>query len=56
MLNSIEKKRLTAMSHGQLYQQRMKKVFDKKVKPRVFQEGDLVLEKVLSFAPDSRGK
>ncbi|KAI5443930.1 hypothetical protein KIW84_012526 [Lathyrus oleraceus] len=34
----------------------MKKAFDKKVKPRVFREGDLVLKKVLSFAPDSRGK
>ncbi|KAI5438624.1 hypothetical protein KIW84_024382 [Lathyrus oleraceus] len=49
-------KRLTAMCHGQLYQQRMKKAFDKKVKPRVFREGDLVLKKVLSFVPDSRGK
>ncbi|KAI5445260.1 hypothetical protein KIW84_013482 [Lathyrus oleraceus] len=55
-LNLIEEKRLTAMCHGQLYQQRMKKDFDKKVKPRVFREGDLVLKKVLSFAPDSRGK
>ncbi|KAI5406183.1 hypothetical protein KIW84_052795 [Lathyrus oleraceus] len=55
-LNLIEEKRLTAMCHGQLHQQRMKKAFDKKVKPRVFREGDLVLKKVLSFAPDSRGK
>ncbi|KAI5402414.1 hypothetical protein KIW84_050143 [Lathyrus oleraceus] len=55
-LNLIEEKRLTAMCHGQLYQQRMKKAFDKKVKPRVFREGDLVLKKVLYFAPDSRGK
>ncbi|KAI5384320.1 hypothetical protein KIW84_071362 [Lathyrus oleraceus] len=55
-LNLIEEKRLTAMCHGQLYQQRMKKAFDKKVKPRVFREGDLVLKKVLSFVPDSRGK
>ncbi|KAI5385547.1 hypothetical protein KIW84_072229 [Lathyrus oleraceus] len=55
-LNLIEEKRLTAMCHGQLYQQRMKKAFDKKVKPRVFREGDLVLKKVFSFAPDSRGK
>ncbi|KAI5431041.1 hypothetical protein KIW84_035261 [Lathyrus oleraceus] len=55
-LNLIEEKRLTAMCHGQLYQQRMKKAFDKKVKPRVFREGDLVLKKVLSFASDSRGK
>ncbi|KAI5392842.1 hypothetical protein KIW84_060127 [Lathyrus oleraceus] len=44
------------MCHGQLYQQRMKKAFDKKVKPRAFREGDLVLKKVLSFVPDSRGK
>ncbi|KAI5426215.1 hypothetical protein KIW84_031875 [Lathyrus oleraceus] len=55
-LNLIEEKRLAAMCHGQLYQQRMKKAFDKKVKPCLFREGDLVLKKVLSFAPDSRGK
>ncbi|KAI5438202.1 hypothetical protein KIW84_024085 [Lathyrus oleraceus] len=30
------------MCHGQLYQQRMKKAFDKNVKPRVFREGDLL--------------
>jgi hypothetical protein len=34
----------------------MKKAFDKKVKPRVFREGDLVLKKILSFKLDSRGK
>jgi hypothetical protein len=39
-LNLIEEKRLTAMCHGQLYQQRMKKAFDKKAKPLVFREGD----------------
>ena len=33
----------------------MEKAFDKKVKPRVFQEGDLVLKKILSFKPDFRG-
>ena len=52
-LNLIEEKRLTAMCHGQLYQQRMKKAFDKKVKPRVFR-GTLCSGK--SFVPDSRGK
>ena len=30
-LNLIEEKRMTALCHGQLYQQRMKKAFDKKV-------------------------
>ena len=44
------------MCHGQLYQQRMKKAFDKKVRPRVFREGDLLLKKILSFKPDSRDK
>ena len=34
----------------------MKKDFDKKVKPRVFWEGDPVLKKILSLKPDSRGK
>ena len=47
---------MTALCHGQLYQQRMKKAFDKKVRPRVFREGDLVLKKIQSFITDSRGK
>ena len=33
----------------------MKKAFDKKVKPREFREGDLVLRKILYFNVDSRG-
>ncbi|GAU38952.1 hypothetical protein TSUD_363910 [Trifolium subterraneum] len=55
-LNLIEEKRLTALCHGQLYQRRMKHAFDKKVRPRELREGDLVLKKILSFQPDSRGK
>ena len=43
-LNLIEEKRLTAVCHGQLYQRRMKKAFDKKVRPREFHEDDLVLK------------
>src|SRR4051812_8241270 len=39
-----------------VYQARMKQAFNKKVRPREFQEGDLVLKKILSFQPDSRGK
>ena len=34
----------------------MKKAFDKKVRPREFKKGDLVLNKILSFQLDSRGK
>ena len=55
-LNLIEEKRLAALCHVQLYQKRMKKAFDKKVKPREFREGDLVLRKIMSFNTDSRGK
>ena len=55
-LNLIEEKRMTALCHGQLYQKRMKKAFDKKVKPHEFREGDLVLRKIMSFNTDSRGK
>jgi len=55
-LNLIEEKRMTTLYHGQLYQKRMKQAFDKKVRPREFKEGDLVLKKILTFQPDSRGK
>ena len=43
-LNLIEGKRLAAMSHGRLYQQRMKNAFNKKVHLRKFHVGDLVLK------------
>src|SRR3954471_6218960 len=49
-LNLIEEKRVTALCHGQLYQQRMKKAFDKKVRPCTIKEGDLVLKKVSIFS------
>ncbi|RDY02028.1 hypothetical protein CR513_14567, partial [Mucuna pruriens] len=55
-LNLIEEKQLTTLCHGQLYQKRIKNVFDKKVRPRSFKEGDLVLRKILPNAKDSRGK
>ncbi|XP_047172662.1 uncharacterized protein LOC124840622, partial [Vigna umbellata] len=40
-LNLIKEKWLTSACQGQLYQQRMKKTFNKKVRPREFQEGEL---------------
>ncbi|XP_028242244.1 uncharacterized protein LOC114420585 [Glycine soja] len=55
-LNLIEGKRLTAMSHGRLYQQRMKSAFDKKVRLRKFHEGDLMLKKMSHAVKDHRGK
>ena len=44
------------MSHGHLYQQRIKNVFDKKVRPCKFNEGDLVLKKISHAVKDNRGK
>ena len=55
-LNLIEGKRLAAMSHGRLYQRRIKNAFDKKVRPRKFNEGDLVLKKMSHAVKDNRGK
>ena len=55
-LNLIEEKRLVALCHGQLYQRRMMRAHDKKVRPRRFHEGELVLKKILPVQQDSRGK
>ena len=44
------------MSYGRLYQQRMKNVFDKKVRLRKFYEGDFVLKKMFYAVKDYRGK
>ena len=55
-LNLIEGKRLATMSHGQLYQSRVKNAFDKRMCLRKFSEGDLVLKKVLQVRKDHRRK
>ncbi|PKI48218.1 hypothetical protein CRG98_031373 [Punica granatum] len=55
-LNLIDERRLTTLCHGQCYQQRMTRTFNKKVRPHEFSPSDLVLRKVLHIAPDSRGK
>ena len=52
----IDEKHMTAMCHGQLYQRRAKQAFNKKVRPRVFEEGDLVLKKHNQALPDHKGK
>ncbi|KAI5433855.1 hypothetical protein KIW84_020914 [Lathyrus oleraceus] len=55
-LSLIEEKRLAAICHGQLYQQRMKRAFDQKVRPRVYHVGDLVLKRILPPQNDRRAK
>lgn len=55
-LNLINEKRLASICHGQLYQKKMKRSFDKKVRPRNFQVGDLVLKRIILPQSDPRGK
>ena len=55
-LSLIEEKRLAAICHGQLYQQRMERAFDRKVRPRVYHVGDMVLKRILPPQNDRRGK
>ena len=45
-LNLIEEKRIKAICHGQLYQKRMMRAHDKKIWPRQFQEGELVVKRI----------
>ena len=42
-LEALDERRLQAQQHIELYQARISKAFNKKVKQRVFQKGDLVL-------------
>ncbi|XP_019434515.1 PREDICTED: uncharacterized protein LOC109341140 [Lupinus angustifolius] len=56
ILSLLMKKRLADICHGQLYQKRLMRAYAKKVRPRHFQEGDLVLKKILPIQKDHRGK
>ncbi|RDX83235.1 hypothetical protein CR513_35868, partial [Mucuna pruriens] len=55
-LNLIEEKRLVGLCQVQMYWWRMKRAFDKRIRPREFQEGDLVLKKILPTQKDPKGK
>jgi ribonuclease HI len=55
-LNFIDEKRLAALCHGQLYQRRIERAYNKKARPRTFQPGDLVLKKRNTALSDPRGK
>uniref|UniRef100_A0A2N9FLB3 Integrase catalytic domain-containing protein n=1 Tax=Fagus sylvatica TaxID=28930 RepID=A0A2N9FLB3_FAGSY len=54
--NFIDEKRLAALCHGQLYQRRIERAYNKKARPRTFQPGDLVLKKRNMALSDPRGK
>ena len=55
-LNLIKEKHLAPICHGQLYQQHLKRAFDKKIRPREFHTDDLVLRKIIPIHCDPRGK
>ena len=55
-LNLIDEKRLAAVCHGQMYQKRMIKAFNNKVKRQVYQAGDLVIKRIILLQGDPSGK
>ncbi|XP_049354730.1 uncharacterized protein LOC125819315 [Solanum verrucosum] len=55
-LSLIDKKRMTSVCHGQLYQKRMARAYNKKVHPRRFEEGQLVLGHILPHQAEVKGK
>ena len=55
-LSFLDEKRLRVVDHLQAYQRKMVWAFKKRVKPRKFQKGDLVLRDFRGFIGDPRGK
>ncbi|XP_070038603.1 uncharacterized protein [Nicotiana tomentosiformis] len=55
-LNLIDEKRLAAVCFGQLYQQRMARAYNKKVRPRKFEVGQLVLKRIFPHQEEAKGK
>ncbi|XP_070057712.1 uncharacterized protein [Nicotiana tomentosiformis] len=55
-LNLIDEKRLAAVCHGQLYQKKMAREYNKKVRPRKFEVGQLVLKCILPHQAEAKGK
>nr|XP_010323592.1 uncharacterized protein LOC104648371 [Solanum lycopersicum] len=52
----IEEKRLISICFGQLYQQRMARAYNKKVRPRNFEVVQLVVKRILPHQKEAKGK
>ncbi|XP_055830860.1 uncharacterized protein LOC129899885 [Solanum dulcamara] len=52
----IDEKRMNAVCHGQLYQHRMAKAFNKKIRLRQFKSGQLVLKRIFPHQDEAKGK
>ena len=55
-LTLIDEKMLTVVCHGQMYQKRMIRDFNKKVRCQVYQVCDLVTKRIILPQDDPRGK
>ncbi|PHT48723.1 hypothetical protein CQW23_12931 [Capsicum baccatum] len=55
-LSLIDEKRLTAVCFGQLYQKRMARAYNKKVRLRKFEAGQLVVKCILPHQEEAKGK
>ena len=52
----LDEKRVKAMYHSQLYQKRITRAYNKKIKPEKIKEGDLVLKLTRPIMTNPRGK
>ncbi|XP_071923153.1 uncharacterized protein [Coffea arabica] len=52
----IDEKRLNAICHGQCYQERMARAYNKKVHRQSFEEGDKVLKRILPMQDEAKSK
>ena len=55
-LTLLDEKRIRAMYHSQLYQKRIARAYNKKIKRGKIKEGDLVLKLTRPIMTDPRGK
>ena len=55
-LMSLDEKRMSALFHTQIYQRRIARAFNKKVKPEKIKAGDMVLKQSRAIVFDPRGK
>ena len=55
-LSLIDEKRQTSVCRGRLYQKRVSRTYNKKVRPRHFEEGQLVLRHILPHHAETKGK
>ena len=53
---SLDEKRMSAFFHTQIYQRRISRAFNKKVKPRKIKAGDMVLKQSREIVFNPRGK